>query len=162
MSLENFSDDGSLLYGEVLGNIGVPKCTDLTEVWFVSKDFCGVERTGVILRHLSEADVSNVTIVLKSFLSDVLGQHCKFDFTRSWLDDLLEVEGVVVILENGVSNTNTVFESFLVDMELELNCELVSSISISNTFFVLSNSDKDGEFAIEVMSSWKENATFVS
>lgn len=31
MSLENFSDDGSLLYGEVLGNIGVPKCMDLTE-----------------------------------------------------------------------------------------------------------------------------------
>jgi len=154
MSLENFSDDGSLLYGEVLGNIGVPKWIDLTEAWFVSKDLCEIEQFGVEVdwNILSETDVSNVTVVLKSFLSDV-SRHCKSDFIESWLEDLLEVEGVAVILENGVSDKNTVFESFLIDMESELDCELVSSISISNTFFVLSNSDKDGEFVFEVVSS---------
>lgn len=156
MSLENFSDDGSLLYGEVLGNIGVPKCMDLTEAWFVSEDLCGVEQIGVELDWdiLSEIDVSDVIVVLKSFLRDVLGQHCKSDFRESSFKDLDE-EGVAVILENGISDISTVFESFLVDTELELDCELVSSISISNTFFALSNSDKDGEFVIEVVSSWK-------
>lgn len=162
ISLENFSDDGNLLYGDVLGNIGVPKCIDLTEAWFISEDLWGIERIGVELDWgiLSETDVFNV--VLRSFLIDVSGQHCKSDFIESWLEDLLEVDGVTVTLENGVSDINIIFESFLIDMESELECELVSSISISNTFFALSNSDKDGEFVIEIVSSWKGNAIVIS
>lgn len=154
--MENFSDAGSLLYGEVLGNIGVPKCTDLTELWFVFKnleDWIGVELHWDIVVSL-ETDVFN--LLSNSLLNDTSRWHCDSIESLLVFEHSREIEedwGLTSILEY---ISNVLFTSFLSDVEPGLDCELLSSSSISNVFFVLSKSDRDGEFAVKNVSPWKK------
>lgn len=155
--MENFSDDGSLLYGEALGNIGVPKCTDLTEVWLLFRNL--EDRIGVELNwDIVSLGIDMSNLLFNSLLSD--RWNCEPDpieslsaFEHSWEIEEQFDWAVTAILENAA---NVLFKSFLSDVEPELDCELLSSSSMSNFFFVLSKSDRDGEFAVKIISSWKE------
>jgi len=151
MFLENFFDDGNLLYGDVLDSTGVPKCTDLMDAWF--EDFC-TEWFGV---------ASIREDVLKSLLKDSSRQFFT-EFSLVFKDsykvrEQLEWDAITVS-ENDVSDTYAAFESFL-NAEPQLDCELVSSSSISSSFFVFSKSDSDGEFVVKTVSYWKKKKRYL-
>lgn len=75
-----------------------------------------------------------------------IGVPKSIDLIEPWL--VFKFCNVGELLDKGVSDVIVVFKLFLSDAS-GLDCELVSSSSTSNCFFMFSNSDRDGEFALD-------------